>query len=101
VFAFDIAKVYFQMQVIFCTMITIFSWDISDVVCIQVPFVNEITSATGKHSRSYFELSHETSRQVYKKSVNIVYCYIQNLLVAWLKIVVAPNGLISELFNGP
>jgi len=47
-------------------------------MCIQVLFVNEITSAAGKHSRSYFELSHEMSRQVYKKSINSVYCYMQN-----------------------
>ena len=82
-------------------MITIFFWDISDVVCIQVPFVNEFTSAAGKHSGSFFKLNHETSRQVYNKSVIMVYCYIQNLLVTWLKIIVAPNGLVAELFNGP
>jgi len=68
------------------------------VVRIQVPLGNEITSATGKHSTSYFELSNEISRQVYKKSVIIVYCYIQNLLVTWLKSVAALNGLIAGLF---
>jgi len=51
------------------------------VTSVQVAFGNKSTSATGKQSGSYFELSSENSRQVYKTSVNIVCSYIENLLV--------------------
>jgi len=51
------------------------------VTSVQVAFGNKSTSAAGKQSGSYFELSSENSRQVYKTSVNIVCSYIENLLV--------------------
>jgi len=46
------------------------------MVFIQVLFGSESTSVAGKRFRSYFELSNETSRQVHKTSVNIVWCYM-------------------------
>jgi len=48
---------------------------------IQVPFVIESTSDTEKQFGRYFELCNETSRQVHKTSVDILYCYMQDLLM--------------------
>jgi len=46
---------------------------------IQVPFESESTSDTEKLFGRCFELCNETSMQVHK--INILYCYVQNLLV--------------------
>jgi len=54
-------------------------------VFIQVLFGSESTSVTGKQFRSNFELNNETFRQVHKTTVNIVWCYAENLLFMTFK----------------